>query len=178
MQKIGVFCSASSRVPEKYLKEARRIGEAIGRAGRSLVYGGTSMGMMREISQGVKASGGELLGVVPEIFVKNGRIDPDLDHVIRCRDLSDRKAIMVQEAEVFLALPGGVGTLDEVFSTMASCTLGYHGKQVIFYNMDGFWDPVIEFLGRIDREGFMKKEARESFMTASSLEELTVLIEG
>lgn len=172
MQRIGVFCSASSRVPEKYLKAARSIGEALGGAGCTLVYGGTRMGMMSEIAHGVKEKGGKLLGVVPAIFEENGRIEPELDTVVRCKDLAERKNLMAEEAEVFLALPGGVGTLDEVFSTMASCTLGYHGKKVIFYNMDGFWDPVIEFLARIDREGFMKQAALESFSVASTADEL------
>lgn len=176
MKKIGVFCSASARVPEKYLKEARLIGEKLGEAGCTLVYGGTSMGMMREISQGVKAKGGTLVGVVPELFEREGRMDPDLDTVIRCHDLSDRKALMVGEAEVFLALPGGVGTMDEVFSTMASFTLGYHGKKVVFYNMDGFWDPVLEFLARLNAEGFMKPQACASFASASSGEELLAAI--
>lgn len=172
MTKVGIFCSASPAVPQKYLAAARSLGRALGSRGMTLVYGGTTQGMMREVALGVHEGGGKTVGVVPELFEQKGRMAPDLDRVIRCRDLSDRKPIMISESDVIVALPGGIGTLDEAFSAMASFTLGYHGKRVIFYDLEGFWAPLTGFLRNLREAGFVKDAAARSWACVGSEQEL------
>ena len=169
---VGIFCSASPAVPQKYLDTAHAIGLELGRRGMVLVYGGTTQGMMREVARGVHEGGGKTLGIVPELFEKNGKMAPDLDACLRCETLADRKPLMVSASHVIVALPGGIGTLDEAFSTMASFTLGYHDKRVIFYNLDGFWSPLAAFLEKIRAEGFVKDAAAASWTIVDTPQDL------
>ncbi|MCI5850601.1 MAG: TIGR00730 family Rossman fold protein [Sutterellaceae bacterium] len=176
MTTAAIFCSSSEKVDPAFLEEARKIGQALGKAGIGLVFGGTNFGMMREVASGARDSGGTVTGYVPELFRGSGRIYPNLDRTVFCRDLSDRKAGMIGEADVLVALPGGIGTLDEAFSAMAGHVLGYHRKKIIFYNFRGFWTPLISFLMEVDRQGFVKQQGRESWLAADSPEGLVRLI--
>jgi uncharacterized protein (TIGR00730 family) len=92
-------------------------------------------------------------------------------------NLSDRKDIMLQESDVMVALPGGIGTLDEVFHVMAACSIGYHQKKVIFYNVEGFWNDLLAFLNRLEETHFVHRPLKNYFEVANTLEELTRLLE-
>ena len=144
MQKIGVFLSSKSDLPESYVQAAREVGALIGRTGRTLVYGGARKGLMEVLAQSVKANGGRVYGMVPDIIVDRGLVSDTLDVTFRCVDLSDRKAMMNRESEVLVALPGGIGTLDEVFTVMANAVIGIGRQPVVFYNVDGCWDAVLQ----------------------------------
>ena len=117
-QKIGVYLSSKADLPESYTEAAQKVGELIGRTGRTLVYGGARKGLMETLAQSVKANGGRVFGMVPDIIVARG-LESELDVTFRCVDLTDRKAMMNRESDVLVALPGGIGTLDEVFTVSA-----------------------------------------------------------
>ena len=136
MEKIGIFCSASGNIDKMYFDMAGRIGKWMGETGKTLVYGGASLGLMECVAQAVKTNGGHIIGVVPAKLEENGKVSALPDRIINTRNLSDRKDMIVEESDVLVALPGGVGTLDEIFHVMAAASIGYHHKKVIFYNED------------------------------------------
>lgn len=172
MERISVFCSASQDIDNIYSEKARELGAWMGDNGKCLVYGGTSSGLMEEIAAEAKAHGAMVMGVVPTIVEERGKTSDLCDVVFRTDNLSDRKDVMLRESEVAVALPGGVGTLDEIFTVMASATIGYHHKQVILYNINGFWNGVIAFLDGLEQQNFAHSPLKNFYKVANSFEEL------
>lgn len=172
MKKIGIFCSASENIDKMYFDDAARIGQWMGETGRTLVYGGASLGLMECVAQAVKTNGGHIIGVVPAKLEENGKVSALPDRIIHTRNLSDRKDIMVEESDVLLALPGGVGTLDEIFHVMAAASIGYHQKKVVFYNANGFYDTLLKALKEIEGKGFARHPFSTYYEVADTLEEL------
>ncbi|MGN1244667.1 MAG: LOG family protein, partial [Alloprevotella sp.] len=123
-KRIGVFLSSKENLPEPYTQATLALGELIGRTGRTLVYGGARKGLMEVLAQQVKRHGGKVMGMVPDILVQRGLVSDAIDIEFRCADLSDRKAAMVRESDVLVALPGGIGTLDEVICKFCSGIIG------------------------------------------------------
>jgi uncharacterized protein (TIGR00730 family) len=116
------------------------------------------------------------IGMVPQIIEKHGRTSEYLDVTIPCDDLSDRKALMMAQADVFIALPGGIGTLDEIFTVTASHTIGYHGKMVVLYDMKGFWSSTIALLDDLQARGFIRGRWTDFIKVARSLDDIKQLI--
>lgn len=176
MQKIGVFLSSKSDLPESYVQAAREVGALIGRTGRTLVYGGARKGLMEVLAQSVKANGGRVYGMVPDIIVDRGLVSDTLDVTFRCVDLSDRKAMMNRESEVLVALPGGIGTLDEVFTVMANAVIGISRQPIVFYNVDGCWDAVLAVLTNLFEQGLVSGEPADYYSVATNIAELETLL--
>ena len=126
--------------------------------------------------QAVKEAGGHTLGVVPSIVEKSGRTSSYNDQVMTCGNLSERKQLMLEASDIFVALPGGVGTLDEVFTVAASYTIGYHQKKVVLYNIKGFWDSVINMLDDLESKGVIRGNWRDYICIANSLEDIEALL--
>ena len=118
------------------------------------------------------------MGIVPMLVERHGRAFDDMDVHIPCDDLNDRKALMMARSDVFIALPGGIGTLDEVFTVAASASIGYHCKRVILYNMNGFWDSLIAVLNDLTNKGMIRGNIHRHICTADSLEEIARLLES
>ena len=110
--------------------------------------------------------------------MEGGRISQYVDVEILCDNLSDRKQLMQDKSDVFIALPGGIGTLDEIFSMAASATIGYHQKPVILYNMKGFWDGLTAMLDHLHAHGVTRKQWRTYIQIANSLDDVKTLLEG
>jgi uncharacterized protein (TIGR00730 family) len=154
--------------------------EALGRwaaeNAQSIVYEGVNQGLMECVAKAAHEGGAQVVGVIPTLVEKSGRISQQVDVEMLCDNLSDRKQMMQDYADVFIALPGGIGTLDEIFSTVASATIGYHSKKVILYNMKGFWNTLVSLLDDLQGKGFMRKEWRAQIMVANSLEEIAAIL--
>ena len=116
------------------------------------------------------------IGVVPMIVEKSGRLSDFVEVEIPCDNLTDRKQLLMDQADVFIALPGGIGTIAEVFTVAASATIGYHDKQVILYNMKGFWNPLIAMLDEFQSKGMIRGSWRDYIKTADSIDEISRLI--
>lgn len=172
MKRIGVFLSARENLPEAYLKAAEEVGRWIGRSGRQLVYGGAAKGQMERLAQTVKAHGGTVIGVIPQVIKDRGLISAQCDITFFTADLTDRKAVMMRESEVLIALPGGIGTLDELFTALAACTLGLYARPVVLYNAGGCWDSLLDTLNRLHREGLIDVPAEQLVHIASNVDEL------
>ena len=131
MEKIGIFCSAAANIDKMYFESARQIGEWLGNTGKKMIYGGADLGLMECVARAVKANGGNVIGVVPTKLEEKGRVCTFLDEVIHTHNLSDRKDIMTEQSDILVALPGGIGTLDEILHVMAAASIGYHRKMCI-----------------------------------------------
>jgi uncharacterized protein (TIGR00730 family) len=175
-EKIAIFCSASDDLAPAYYEQARALGRWMGEHKKTLVYGGARAGMMEALAQEAHAAGATVMGMVPERLVERGRVSECLDVTFRTDDLSDRKALMLQEADICVALPGGVGTLDEVFTVMASATLDYHSKRVVLFNPDGFWDDILRFLDGLEARHFAHRPLSALYAVARDLNELFTLL--
>lgn len=177
MNKIAVFCSGSDHIAPVYREKAEELGAWLGRHHKWLVYGGSDSGLMEVVGKAVKENGGMLMGIIPTKLEEAGRVSGLLDVEFRTVNLSDRKDMMLQEAEVAVALPGGIGTLDEVFHVAASASIGYHDRKVILYNVEGFWDDIIRFLGRLEETRFARRPIRNCILVADTFEELIGMLE-
>ena len=174
--KIAVFCSANRNIDPDFFTMTEELGKWMAENGHDLVFGGCNIGLMDCIGKAVKANGGRTIGVVPTLVEKGGKTFRDLDVEIPCDNLSDRKDLMLAQADVCVALPGGIGTLDEVFTVAASHSIGYHCKEAILYNVEGFWDKAIEMLDDMQRRGFMRGHWTDYIKVVENLEELKAAI--
>jgi uncharacterized protein (TIGR00730 family) len=173
---IGVFCSANNQIDAAFFQQTEELGRWAAKNGHVIVFGGVNQGLMECLAKAVKEAGGETLGVVPSIVEETGRTSQYNDRVLTCNNLSERKQLMLDESDVFIALPGGVGTLDEVFTVAASYTIGYHHKRVILYNMKGFWDSTIRMLDDLQQRGMVRGQWRDYICVANNLEEMGDLL--
>ena len=174
--KICVFCSANQQLDPDFFTLTEELGQWLAKEGHTLVYGGVNCGLMECVAKAVHEAGGRTIGVIPQIVEKNGRISDHVEVEILCDNLSDRKQLMLEKSDVFIALPGGIGTLDEVFTIAASATIGYHEKKVILYNMKGFWDGLIDMLDDLHTKGVTRKQWRTYIQVANSLDEIAELL--
>lgn len=176
--KIAIFCSANKDIDPDFFAATEKLGKWIADNGHDLVFGGCSLGLMDCIGKAVKANGGRVIGVVPSLVEKNGRTFDDLDVEIPCDNLSDRKDLMTAQSDVFIALPGGIGTLDEIFTVMAAATIGYHHKHVILYNIKGFWNSTIALLHDLESKGMIRGDLDRLMSVADSLEDIITKVES
>lgn len=172
MKTVGVFCAASACLDASYYELADRLGEWLGEHGMTLVYGGANSGMMEHVAGGMKRAGGKVIGVVPRILEARRRVSRLVDEVIPCEDLNDRKSIMVEKSDVLVALPGGIGTLDEIFTVMAAHSIGYHTKRVVLFDTSGFWDSLVAVLQEMDTRRFVNVPLDRYLTLAHTWEEL------
>ncbi len=174
--KICIFCSANQQIDPDYFVQTEALGKWAANKGHSIVYGGVNCGLMECVAKAAHEAGGRNIGVIPQIIEKNGRISDYVDVEILCDNLSDRKQLMLDQSDAFIALPGGLGTLDEVFTMAASATIGYHKKPVILYNMKGFWNSVIAMLDDLQARGVIRQQWQDWIMVANSLEDIERLL--
>lgn len=171
MKRIGVFCSSRSNIRPEFIQSGKDLGRKIGQSGCDLVYGGSRCGLMGIVAEDVRNAGGHIIGAIPRILAEKN-LDADVDVAFMCENLDDRKSTMLREADIFVALPGGVGTLDEIFTIVASNTIGYHNKKVILYNISNFWGKLISLLEQLKEEGMIAADIGERLVVANSSEEL------
>ena len=176
MDRIGVFCSASEVIDSIYFDKAQEFGRWMGQNKKTLVYGGANLGLMECVAQAAKENGGFVMGVVPTKLEERGAVSDLLDVTFRVDNLSERKDAMLRESDILLALPGGVGTLDEVFHIMAAASIGYHTKKVILYNIYGVWDGLLDFLEGLIGQGFARRPMEKFYGVANSFEKLIDLL--
>lgn len=177
MENIGVFCSASRKLESSFYVQAEAIGSWLGRHGKTLIYGGADSGLMESVARAAKFSGGRVVGIIPEILEANRKVSVYIDEVIPCCDLNDRKAIMIERSDILVALPGGVGTLDEIFTVMAAHSIGYHSKKVVLYNESGFWNNILQALQQMDKAHFINSPLVGYLKEVKSLNELARVLE-
>ncbi len=172
MKSICVFCGSKSGSRPLYLKQAQEVGEFISQKNLRLVYGGASIGIMGAVADSVLKTGGKTLGVIP-FFIKEMEVAHlGLDEMIEVHSMHERKQVMYDESDYFLALPGGIGTLDELCEISTWQQLGLHKKPIFIFNQSGFFNAFIKHLDFCQEEGFLSKEDRGLFLEIKDLGEL------
>lgn len=156
---ICVFCSSSDHLPEKYYKAAKELGNAIGNSGNHIVYGGTNVGLMHASALATKQSGGKVIGVIPELIQSKGIASDYADELIVTTDMKERKEVIRDKSDAFIALPGSFGTLEEIMEVITLKQLGYHTKAIVFVDVDGFYSALKT---QFDMQ-YQEKFANESF---------------
>lgn len=177
INRIGIFCSSSNKLDESYYEEADRLGRWIGSHGLTLVYGGANCGLMETIAKAVHETGGKVVGVVPQILIDRNRVSNYIDEQIQTENLNDRKEQLIEQSDIIIALPGSVGTLDEVFTVMAANTIGIHDKKVLFWNINGFWCDLFSMLDKMVLTGVVNKPFDSVMVKANTLEQVVRIIE-
>ena len=175
MQNIGVFLSSRSDVSAAYHEAARQVGQWIGETRRTLLYGGSKLGLMEVLARAAKEAGARVFGIVPQFVVDRNHVSELLDVEIRTAGLSDRKTVIIDRSDVLVALPGGVGTLDEVFTLLAGRTANETNKRVILYDVDGCWQPLVDLLDRLVEAGLYSADERQKVGVATNIDELDAL---
>ncbi|MCF0235405.1 MAG: TIGR00730 family Rossman fold protein, partial [Bacteroidaceae bacterium] len=175
-QKIGVFLSSHDQLPESYIQATRDVGRWIGATGRVLVYGGSRYGLMEVLAQAIKSAGGRVYGVVPQIVTERGKVSDCIDVEFRTADLTDRKAVIDQHSDLFVALPGGIGTLDEVFTMLGQVSIGISQKWVLLYDVDGCWSSLVALLDDLVTQGLVARESLSRLAVVRSVAELEAAV--
>ena len=153
--KIAVFCSANAHIDSDYFRLTEEMGKWMAEQGNDLVFGGCNIGLMNTIGKAVKAHGGRAIGVVPTIVERGGKTFPDLDVEIPCDNLSDRKDLLLSQSDIVVALPGGIGTLEEFFEMLTLKQLGRHARPIAVLNTAGYFDELQAMLETAVRQRFM-----------------------
>jgi uncharacterized protein (TIGR00730 family) len=159
-RRVCVFCGSSAGVRPEYRAEAVGLGALLGKAGLGLVYGGAQVGLMGALADAALANGSEVIGVIPRALAGVEVAHQGLSQLVLVETMHERKALMVQEADAFVALPGGYGTLDEFFEVLTWAQLGIHTKPCLLVNTDGYYDHLLSFLGVAIDQGFLKAANR------------------
>ena len=169
---VTIFCGSSDAVEEKYFAAARELGGKLARRRWRLVYGGGRVGLMGALSRAVLDGGGEVTGVIPKALLDLGVGERDVSELIVTDGLRDRKAIMDERGDAFVALPGGFGTLEEVLEALTLKQLGYHAKPVTVLDLDGYFDPLWTQIQRGIDLRFIKPEYLDLWYPAPDVDAL------
>jgi uncharacterized protein (TIGR00730 family) len=158
MKSIAVYCGASVGAKPLYAEAARALAQVMVEHNIALVYGGGNVGLMGVIADEVLRLGGEVTGVIPRALVEREVGHAGLTRLFVVKDMHERKAMMAELSDGFIALPGGMGTLEELFEMLTWSQLGIHAKPVALLNVDGFYDGLINFVSHQRAEGFVRAE--------------------
>lgn len=171
--KIAVYCGASSgRTTGTYKSEARKLGVLMAQRNIELVYGGASVGLMGSVADGVLEAGGHVCGVMPKVLVDREQAHIGLTDLHVVEDMHQRKAVMMELADAFIALPGGTGTLEELFEVWAWRQIGIHHKMFGLLNIDGYYDHLLAFISHAADEEFIRDEYRDFLLVDNQPEGL------
>jgi hypothetical protein len=177
MKRLAVYCGSSMGTDPAFAETARTLGRAMAVRGIGLVYGGGRLGLMGVVADAVMEAGGEAHGVIPQALVDLEVAHTGLTELHFVANMHERKAKMTDLADAFLALPGGIGTLDELFEAWSWNVLGYHAQPLCLLNVAGFWDGLIEFMDHATVSGFLSAPRRKQMLVAQTPEEALKLLD-
>ncbi|OJF13417.1 LOG family protein [Couchioplanes caeruleus] len=170
MAAICVFCASSNSLDPQHLDLATALGKALASRGHSLVSGGGRVGMMGAVAAGARAGGAHTLGVIPQSLVDLEIADTSSDELVVTTDMGERKNIMIERSDAFVTLPGGLGTLDELFEVWTTATLGLHRKPIVVLDPDGFYTGLWTWLGEITETTFVRRPALAQVSLVTSID--------
>ena len=172
IRKVCVYCGSSPGTDPAFLAAAERFGRLLAENRIGLVYGGGSGGLMGALATAVHENGGDITGISPDLLKARERMFAHADDTVVTRDMHERKRIMFERADAFVALPGGIGTLEELVEQLTWAQLGRHRKPILIANINGFWNSLLEVFGHMDRFGFIHSSARLDFIVVGTVEEI------
>ena len=178
MKRICVFCGSRDGHIPSWRAAATALGTAIAESDIELVYGAGGQGMMGAVADAALAAGGRVIGVIPGGLFAREHLHEGIDDVRVVNDMLERKALMAELSDGFISLPGGIGTMDEMFEMWTWTQLGIHGKPSVLLNVDGYYDALIEFLDHMTRSGYLDADQRAILRAARTAEEALAVLHG
>jgi uncharacterized protein (TIGR00730 family) len=178
IENVCVYCGSALGHSSRHAETAQAFGSALAARKVGLVYGGGAAGLMGTVARAVKAGGGRVIGVIPEFLIPKEGTSLAIDERIVVPDMHTRKRLMFERADAFVALPGGIGTLEELVEMLTWVQLGRHSKPVLIANIDGFWDPLLALLEHMTTEGFLSTAFVVRYLVARQVEEILPMLEA
>ncbi|MER9234841.1 TIGR00730 family Rossman fold protein [Mesorhizobium sp. M0622] len=163
IRSVCVYCGSSPGRDETYIKAGHLLGRSIAKSGLRLIYGGGTKGIMGAVAEGALKAGGKVTGIIPRFLINKEATETALhrlDELVITDNMHERKHRMFEKSDAFVALPGGIGTVEEIVEIMTWAQLGHHRKPIVFGNVGGFWDPMLTLLDHMATEGFIHTAQR------------------
>ncbi|TPL82465.1 TIGR00730 family Rossman fold protein [Mesorhizobium sp. B2-3-13] len=179
IRSVCVYCGSSPGRDEIYAKAGHLLGRSIAKAGLRLVYGGGTKGIMGAVAEGALKAGGKVTGIIPRFLINKEATETALDRLdelLITYNMHERKHKMFEKSDAFVALPGGIGTVEEIVEIMTWAQLGHHRKPIVFGNVNGFWDPMTALLDHMAAEGFIHTAQRVKPLVVNDPEAIVAAI--
>jgi hypothetical protein len=173
---VCVYCGSSPGTEPAFTEAAKKLGKILAENGVRLVYGGGSVGLMGALAHAVLAHGGEATGIIPEFLMQKERATHDHEMIVT-RGMHERKRKMFERADAFVALPGGIGTLEELVEQLTWVQLGRHKKPILIANIDGYWNPLLELIEHMRAVQFVPSALRVDFLVAGRVEDILPMLQ-
>ena len=173
---VAIYCGSQVGKNTIYLEQAKELGKILAQKGYGIVYGGSKIGLMGALADSAISHNGRVIGIMPEHLQKNEIAHLNLTEIHIVDSMHTRKAKMVDLADAFIALPGGCGTLDEYFEVFTWAQIGLHQKPVILFNINGYYDAIIQHFEKMFEEGFIREHQRYILKVATSVEDIENLL--
>ncbi len=172
VRNICVYCGSNPGTNPAYTQAARRLGAAMAKERIGLVYGGGGLGLMGELARAVLAGGGHVTGIIPAFLSEKEHMLRDVDELIVVEDMHQRKKLMFDKSDAFVALPGGIGTLEELVEQLTWAQLGRHTKPIVLVNIGGFWEPLLSLFRHMSEEAFIRRDMDVRPITVAKAEDV------
>lgn len=177
IRQVCVYCGSAEGPDEIYVNAAAHLGRSMAKAGTGLVYGGGGSGLMGTIARAVLENGGHVTGVIPDFLLNNEKLLPDIQDCIVVPDMHTRKRMMFERADAFVALPGGVGTLEELVEQLTWVQLERHSKPVVIADVGGFWQPLLQLLAHMRQHRFIQSRFEVRYLVAEKIDDILPMIQ-
>ena len=178
VRSICVFCGSGKGNNPAYSAAANTLGKAMAASGVRLVYGGGSLGLMGEVARAVLKHGGKVTGIIPAFLSEKERMLRDVDELIVTKDMHERKRLMFERSDAFVALPGGIGTLEELVEQLTWSQLGRHDKPIVLANIDRFWDPLTALLDHMRADAFIREGLEIRFQVVDTAKAIVPAVQA
>ena len=172
MKRLAIYCGSATPADPLYLEAARDVGRTLAERGIGVVYGGGRLGLMGAVADAALAAGGEVIGIIPQALVDAEVAHRDLTELHVVPGMHERKKAFTDLADGFVTIPGGTGTMDELWEALSWAQLGYHADPVGLLNTAGYYDPLIQFWERMGEVGFLRPQHRDLLIVADTLDML------
>lgn len=175
---LCVYCGSSTGTEPVFMEAAERFGRIMAERGVELVYGGGGIGLMGAVARAVLAGGGKVTGIIPKFLTEVEVEFNEVSELIVTESMHARKQLMFERSQAFVALPGGIGTVEETIEMLTWAQLGRHSRPIVIANIDGFWDPLNELLDHIIKAGFARSDIRRIYSMVDRVEDILPRIEA
>ncbi len=176
IRNVCVYCGSSAGADPRFGEAAEALGRALAAEGVGLVYGGGGDGLMGRLARSTLAAGGYVTGIIPSFLIRKEHALTTAHDLIVVEDMHERKQAMFDRADAFVALPGGIGTLEELVEQMTWAQLNRHAKPIVIVNIDGFWRPLLSLLAHMHLEGFIREGFELRYMVAEKIEDVLPML--
>ena len=171
IRSVTVYCSSSKHIPRVYFDAGAELGAAVARAGWDLVYGGNRVGLMATVADAARAAGGRVIGITPRLLVEQGVGDDLCAELVVTECMRERKRLLEQRGDAFIALPGGLGTFEEFFEVLVGRWLGYHAKPIVLLNTNGYYQPLLAMIEHGVEQRFIRPVTQDLYFVAETVGE-------